>query len=239
MILNVFRHVGKGLPALLDALLPAHSGLFSAARRLRFPCTASAAVSTEMPTSASTMAGRSFMPSPRKADACGRLPAGVCTISTFCLGDSSANSGGVFDLDGELVLGQSCSSFFPGQHLRGIDAKSPADGDCHIPVVAGQHPHAHVELAAAVEMAAAASLLGRIKKRQISQQDEVAARLPGDPMSCWQRFVGHRQHFHAVFQHFIHHRVDAVHAVCPMRVQLALVCDAAAPAAHLLNAALA
>ena len=53
--------------------------------------TASAAVSTDIPTSDSTMAGRSFMPSPRKPTVC-PLERRVSTICTFCFGDSSANT---------------------------------------------------------------------------------------------------------------------------------------------------
>ena len=53
--------------------------------------TDSAAVSTEIPTSAAVMAGRSFMPSPKKPTVW-PLSCKTCTMRIFCLGDSSAKT---------------------------------------------------------------------------------------------------------------------------------------------------
>ena len=90
VILMYFDTLAKAFrPSLMPSSSTFRSFFNSTTSALSF--TASTAVSTDMPTSDSTIAGRSFMPSPKKPTVC-PFSRRVCTIRTFCFGESSANS---------------------------------------------------------------------------------------------------------------------------------------------------
>ena len=77
----------------------------------------------------------------------------------------------MFYFDWEFILVQ-LLQLSAGQHLSGVDAKSPADRNCNVPVISGQYPYPHMELLQFLNRPGGA-FLGRIKKCQIAQQNEV------------------------------------------------------------------
>lgn len=78
--------------------------------------------------------------------------------------------------------------------------------------------------------------LGGVKKGQISQQGQ-ALFVAGVQLRAGQRLAGHRQHFHAVFGHFVHHGVDAGQAILLQGAHRVFVGNVGATAADRLHAA--
>ena len=110
VILMYFETLAK---ALRPSLIPSSSTFRSFFSRTTSAAslTVSAAVSTDIPTSDSTIAGRSFIPSPKKPTVC-PLARRVCTTCTFCLGDNSENTVVCSNFTG-ISLSVRCSSSAP------------------------------------------------------------------------------------------------------------------------------
>lgn len=151
------------------------------------------------------------------------------------LGRQLRKYGGVLDLDGQFVLGEPLQ-FLACQSVHRIDAQPAADGHGHASLVSGKYPDAHMKSLQFAD-GSGSSLLGRIEKGQIAQQDKVPL-VFSLQLRCVQRFIGYGQHLHAILQHFVHDGVNAGKSVSLHGLPLSPVFHKAAPAAHLVHTAL-